>query len=121
MREMAILNGMEEPVPAAAPVAVPAPVPRGRPHPRGVPHHLHHPAHHGRGTPVPRTTAIARPRGPAVGHVTVSAARSAAGLGPSSPTVAHAAPRAAAVPGDPYGVSEHTEDLFSQNLKYSNN
>ncbi|XP_027041531.1 KH domain-containing, RNA-binding, signal transduction-associated protein 2-like [Pocillopora damicornis] len=105
MREMAILNGMEEPVPAAAPVAVPAPVPRGRPHPRGVPHHLHHPAHHGRGTPVPRTTAIARPRGPTVGHVTVSAAaRSAAGLGPSSPTVAHAAPRAAAVPGDPYGA-----------------
>ncbi|XP_020621212.1 KH domain-containing, RNA-binding, signal transduction-associated protein 3-like [Orbicella faveolata] len=105
MREMAILNGMEEPAPTAAPVAVPAPVPRGRPHTRGVPHHPHHPAHHGRGAPVPRVAAIPRPRGPPVGHVSVTAARSAAGLGPSSPTVAHAAPRAAAVPGDPYGVS----------------
>lgn len=105
MREMAILNGMEEPVPAAAPVAVPAPVPRGHPHTRGVPHHPHHPAHHGRGAPVPRVASIPRPRGPPVGHVSVTAARSAAGLGPSSPTVAHAAPRAAAVPGDPYRVS----------------
>lgn len=111
MREMAILNGMEEPAPAPAPVAVPAPVPRGRPHTRGVPHHPHHPAHHGRGAPVPRVAAITRPRGPPVGHVSVTAARSAAGLGPSSPTVAHAAPRAAAVPGDPYGVS-HLVPLF---------
>ena len=107
MREMAILNGMEEPVPAAAPVPVATPVLRGRPHVRGVPHPHHHAVHHGRGTPVPRIPSIPRPRGPPVGHVSVSAARSAAGLGPSSPTVAHAAPRAAAVPGDSYGVSCH--------------
>lgn len=102
---MAILNGMDEPVPAAAPVPVATPVLRGRPHARGVPHPHHHAVHHGRGTPVPRIPSIPRPRGPPVGHVSVSAARSAAGLGPSSPTVAHAAPRAAAVPGDSYGVS----------------
>lgn len=116
MREMAIINGTEESVPAPAPIAVPAPVPRGRPHTRGVPHHHqhphahahphpHHPAHHGRGAPVPRVASFPRPRGPPVGHVSVMAARSAAGLGPSSPTVAHAAPRSAAVPGDLYGVS----------------
>ena len=102
MREMAILNGMEEP--AAAPVPVAAPVLRGRPHARGVPHHPHHPVHPGRGAPVPRIASIPRARGPPLGHVSVSAARSAAGLGPSSPTVAHAAPRAAAAPGDPYAV-----------------
>lgn len=102
---MAILNGMEEPVPAAAPVQVATPVLRApRPHARGVLHH-HHAVHHGRGTPVPRIPSIPRPRGPPVGHVSVSAARSAAGLGPSSPTVAHAAPRAAAVPAEAYGVS----------------
>ena len=102
MREMAILNGMEEP--AAAPVPVATPVLRGRPHARGVPHHPHHPVHPGRGAPVPRIASIPRARGPPLGHVSVSAARSAAGLGPSSPTVAHAAPRAAAAPGDPYAV-----------------
>jgi len=101
MREMAILNGMEDPVAAAAPVPVATPVLRGRPHARGIPH----PVHHGRGAPVPRMPSVPRPRGPPVGHVSVSAARSAAGLAPSSPTVAHAAPRAAAVPADSYGVS----------------
>ncbi|KAL9979906.1 hypothetical protein ACROYT_G008424 [Oculina patagonica] len=118
MREMAILNGIEEPVPAAQPVAVPAPVPRGRPHPRGMPHHPHHPAHHGRGGPVPRMTSVPRPRGPPVGHVSVTAARSAAGLGPSSPTVAHAAPRAAAVPGDPYGGYEPYEPGYEFEAAY---
>lgn len=105
MREMAILNGIEEAVPAAAPVPVATPVLRATRPPRGVPHP--HAVHHGRGSPVPRIPAIQRPRGPPVGHVTVTAARSAAGLGPSSPTVAHAAPRGGAVPGESYGVCLH--------------
>lgn len=118
MREMAILNGMEEPVPAAAPVQVATPVLRApRPHARGVLHH-HHAVHHGRGTPVPRIPSIPRPRGPPVGHVSVSAARSAAGLGPSSPTVAHAAPRAAAVPAEAYGGFESYEPGYEYEAAY---
>ncbi|XP_068681090.1 KH domain-containing, RNA-binding, signal transduction-associated protein 2-like isoform X2 [Montipora foliosa] len=118
MREMAILNGMEEVAPAPAPVPVATPVLRApRPHARGVPH-PHHMVHHGRGSPVPRMPSMSRPRGPPVGHVSVSAARSAAGLGPSSPTVAHAAPRAAAVPGDSYGGYEPYEPGYEFEAVY---
>ncbi|XP_029201572.1 KH domain-containing, RNA-binding, signal transduction-associated protein 3-like isoform X2 [Acropora muricata] len=116
MREMAILNGIEEAVPAAAPVPVATPVLRASRPPRGVPHP--HAVHHGRGSPVPRIPAIQRPRGPPVGHVTVTAARSAAGLGPSSPTVAHAAPRGGAVPGESYGGYEPYEPGYEFEAAY---
>ncbi|XP_048582464.1 KH domain-containing, RNA-binding, signal transduction-associated protein 2 isoform X2 [Nematostella vectensis] len=117
MREMAILNSIEDtnnnPAPPQAAQPLPTPTARGRPRPRPIAATPGHPL----GIPVSRT-------GPPIGmrprishhHQTLTAAaRSAAGL-PSSPTLAQPAPRAQAPhAGDPYLIipdqTHHLERL----------
>lgn len=109
MREMAMLNSMEDNPPTSQAGNPPAPAPttgRGRARPRVAPAPIAH--------QVPGRGIITRQGHPIAirrvqqGHQPISVAvRSAAGL-PSSPTIAHPAPRSQAQAGvDPYGVSRN--------------
>ncbi|XP_031555837.1 KH domain-containing, RNA-binding, signal transduction-associated protein 2-like isoform X2 [Actinia tenebrosa] len=103
MREMAILNSMDDPPPTSQAGTQPAPAPtagRGRARPRVAQAPITH--------QVPARGIITRQGHPLAlrrvqqGPMSVTV-RSAAGL-PSSPTMAHPAPRGQAQPGvDPYG------------------